>query len=62
MNQVIETILQHRSIRKFEDRPLSDEQIRTLSSVLKQHQHPALFKQRHPFNRGVFLIGRHDTI
>jgi FMN reductase (NADPH) len=30
MNQVIETILQHRSVRKFEDRPLSDEQIRTI--------------------------------
>jgi FMN reductase (NADPH) len=30
MNPVIETILQHRSIRKFEDRPLSDEQIRTI--------------------------------
>jgi FMN reductase (NADPH) len=27
MNQVIETILNHRSIRKFEDRPLSKEQI-----------------------------------
>jgi nitroreductase len=36
MNQVIETILQHRSIRKFEDRPLSDEQIRT------QHLAPCL--------------------
>lgn len=30
MNQVIETILQHRSIRRFEDRPLTDEQIRTI--------------------------------
>lgn len=30
MNPTIETILQHRSIRKFEDRPLSDEQIRTI--------------------------------
>jgi FMN reductase (NADPH) len=30
MNPVIETILQHRSIRKFEDRGLSDEQIRTI--------------------------------
>mgnify|MGYP001770242341 CR=1 FL=1 len=30
MNQVIETILQHRSIRSFEDRPLSDDQIRTI--------------------------------
>ncbi len=41
MNQVIETILQHRSVRKFEDRPLFDEQIRTM---LKQHLHPASFK------------------
>lgn len=30
MNPIIETILQHRSIRKFEERPLSDEQIRTI--------------------------------
>jgi FMN reductase (NADPH) len=30
MNQVIETILNHRSIRSFEDRPLTDEQIRTI--------------------------------
>jgi len=30
MNQVIETILNHRSIRKFEDRPLTDEQIKTI--------------------------------
>ncbi|MBS2771933.1 oxygen-insensitive NADPH nitroreductase [Anoxybacillus rupiensis] len=30
MNPVIETILQHRSIRNFADRPLSDEQIRTI--------------------------------
>jgi FMN reductase (NADPH) len=30
MNQVIETLLNHRSIRKYEDRPLTDEQIRTL--------------------------------
>lgn len=28
MNEVIELLLQHRSIRKFEDKPLSDEQIR----------------------------------
>lgn len=30
MNQVIETILNHRSIRKFEDRPLTSEQIETI--------------------------------
>ncbi len=30
MNQVIETILDHRSIRKFEDKPLSKEQIRLI--------------------------------
>ncbi|WP_028402241.1 oxygen-insensitive NADPH nitroreductase [Ectobacillus panaciterrae] len=30
MNQVIETLLQHRSIRKYEDRPLTDEQIRVI--------------------------------
>ncbi|BDG43287.1 oxygen-insensitive NADPH nitroreductase [Geobacillus sp. 44B] len=30
MNPVIETILRHRSIRQFEDRPLTDEQIRTI--------------------------------
>ncbi|WP_409274024.1 oxygen-insensitive NADPH nitroreductase [Neobacillus sp. SCS-31] len=30
MNETISTILGHRSIRKFEDRPLSDEQIRTI--------------------------------
>jgi FMN reductase (NADPH) len=30
MNKVIETILKHRSIRSFEDRPLSDEQIQTI--------------------------------
>jgi FMN reductase (NADPH) len=30
MNQVIETILNHRSIRKFEDRALSQEQIETI--------------------------------
>jgi FMN reductase (NADPH) len=30
MNQVIETLLQHRSIRKYKDRPLTDEQIRLI--------------------------------
>lgn len=30
MNQVIDTILSHRSIRKFEEKPLSDEQIKTI--------------------------------
>ncbi|WP_059172779.1 oxygen-insensitive NADPH nitroreductase [Bacillus sp. FJAT-27445] len=30
MNETISTILGHRSIRKFEDRPLSDEQIKTI--------------------------------
>lgn len=30
VNQVIETILNHRSIRSFEDRPLSQEQIQTI--------------------------------
>ena len=30
MNQTIETILRHRSIRKFKDIPLTDEQIRTI--------------------------------
>lgn len=30
MNQVIETILNHRSIRSFEDRPLTQEQIQTI--------------------------------
>lgn len=30
MNEVIQTIQRHRSIRKYEDRPLSDEQIRTI--------------------------------
>src|SRR4051812_29061301 len=32
MNDVITTILNHRSIRHFEDRPLSDEQIHTIVS------------------------------
>lgn len=32
MNEVISTILNHRSIRHFEDRPLTDEQIRTIVS------------------------------
>jgi FMN reductase (NADPH) len=30
VNQVIETILKHRSIRQYEDRPLTEEQIRTI--------------------------------
>ncbi|WP_053365341.1 oxygen-insensitive NADPH nitroreductase [Bacillus sp. FJAT-27245] len=30
MNEMISTILGHRSIRKFEDKPLTDEQIRTI--------------------------------
>lgn len=30
MNEVIETILEHRSIRKFEDRPLTKEQVETI--------------------------------
>ncbi|WP_223703021.1 oxygen-insensitive NADPH nitroreductase [Sutcliffiella deserti] len=30
MNTTIETILQHRSIRKFEDKPLTDEQIKMI--------------------------------
>lgn len=30
LNQVIKTILDHRSIRQFEDRPLTDEQVRTI--------------------------------
>jgi len=30
MNEIIKTILQHRSIRQFEDKPLSDEQIETI--------------------------------
>lgn len=30
MNTIIETMLNHRSIRKFEDRPLTGEQIRTI--------------------------------
>ncbi|GHI01492.1 oxygen-insensitive NADPH nitroreductase [Neobacillus kokaensis] len=32
MNEVIETILNHRSIRRFEDKPLTDEQIKTIVS------------------------------
>ncbi|BCB02806.1 oxygen-insensitive NADPH nitroreductase [Bacillus sp. KH172YL63] len=32
MNETIETILQHRSIRQFKDEPLSEEQIRTIVS------------------------------
>lgn len=32
MNSVIETILNHRSIRHFEDKPLTDEQINTIIS------------------------------
>lgn len=32
MNEVIKTILNHRSIRHFEDKPLTDEQIRTIVS------------------------------
>lgn len=32
MNDVIGTILNHRSIRQFEDKPLTDEQIRTIVS------------------------------
>ncbi|MCA1061825.1 oxygen-insensitive NADPH nitroreductase [Rossellomorea sp. AcN35-11] len=32
MNETIETILKHRSIRKFKNEPLTDEQIRTLIS------------------------------
>ncbi|GIN84665.1 FMN reductase (NADPH) [Heyndrickxia sporothermodurans] len=30
MNQIIETILNHRSIRKYEDKPLTDEQIEVI--------------------------------
>ncbi|MBV7509203.1 oxygen-insensitive NADPH nitroreductase [Bacillus sp. sid0103] len=30
MNEVIETILNHRSLRHFEDKPLTDEQIKTI--------------------------------
>lgn len=30
MNTIIEKILDHRSIRSFEDRPLSEEQIHTI--------------------------------
>ncbi|TQR37284.1 oxygen-insensitive NADPH nitroreductase [Brevibacillus brevis] len=30
MNETIKTLLHHRSIRKFEDRPLTDQQIRTI--------------------------------
>ncbi|CAG9620047.1 oxygen-insensitive NADPH nitroreductase [Sutcliffiella rhizosphaerae] len=30
MNKTIETLLSHRSIRKFEDKPLSDQQIKTI--------------------------------
>lgn len=32
MNEVIKTILNHRSIRDFEDKPLTDEQIKTIVS------------------------------
>jgi FMN reductase (NADPH) len=32
MNEVIETILNHRSLRQFEDKPLTDEQIKTIVS------------------------------
>src|SRR4051812_27273654 len=32
MNDVITTILNHRSIRQFEDKPLTDEQINTIVS------------------------------
>jgi FMN reductase (NADPH) len=32
MNEVIETILNHRSIRHFEDKPLTEEQIKTIVS------------------------------
>jgi FMN reductase (NADPH) len=32
MNKVIETILNHRSLRHFEDKPLTDEQIKTIVS------------------------------
>ncbi len=32
MNEVIETILNHRSLRHFEDKPLTDEQIKTIVS------------------------------
>ena len=32
MNKVIETILNHRSLRQFEDKPLTDEQIKTIVS------------------------------
>ena len=32
MNEVVETILNHRSIRHFEDKPLTDEQIKTIVS------------------------------
>lgn len=30
MNEVIKTIMNHRSIRRYEDRPLTEEQIRTI--------------------------------
>jgi FMN reductase (NADPH) len=32
MNEVIKTILNHRSLRQFEDKPLTDEQIKTIVS------------------------------
>ena len=32
MNEVIATILNHRSIRHFEDKPLTEEQIKTIVS------------------------------
>lgn len=36
MNQTIETILNHRSIRKFKDIPLTDEQLDTMLSAAQQ--------------------------
>ncbi|GAA0494029.1 oxygen-insensitive NADPH nitroreductase [Salinibacillus aidingensis] len=36
MNETIETLLNHRSIRQFKDQPLSDEQIRTIVKSAQQ--------------------------
>ncbi|CEG25959.1 oxygen-insensitive NADPH nitroreductase [Bacillus sp. B-jedd] len=35
MNETIETILKHKSIRKFQDKPLAEEQIRTIVECAK---------------------------
>jgi FMN reductase (NADPH) len=55
MNQVIETILQHRSIRKFEDRPLSDEQIRTIVECAQAASTSSFIQAKTSFQQGCLF-------